>query len=258
VKYETQEHILSGRNSYSKTDTDATFMRMKDDRLLAAYNVMIGTNKQMIINYSIHQSAGETHLFSKHIDKLIKATSDKPGAVIGDSTFGSEENYTYLQEKGIVNYLKYPSFHSEQSNSKPGFIYNQDDDSFICADGRILKYFEPRKTKNVNGFESTAKAYKPETCDGCLLAESCKKGAIRTVQRNENLESFKSEARANLNSEDGIKLRKQRSIDVESVFGDIKENYGFRRFMLRGLDKVNVEFGLISIAHNIRKVCLNK
>jgi hypothetical protein len=229
-------------------------MRMKDDRLLAAYNVMIGTNKQMIINYSIHQSAGETHLFSKHIDKLIKVTSDKPDAVIGDSTFGSEENYTYLQEKEIENYLKYPSFHSEQSKTKPGFIYDPDNDTFTCADGRVLKYFEPRKTKNVNGFESTAKAYKPETCDGCLLADNCKKGLIRTLQRNDNLEHFKAQARDNLNSEKGIKLRKQRCIDVESVFGDIKENYGFRRFMLRGLEKVNVEFGLISIAHNLRKV----
>lgn len=231
-------------------------MRMKDERLLAAYNVLMGTNNQMIISYSIHQSAGETHLFSKHLDKLIKTTSDKPISIIGDSTYGSEENYTYLQKKEIINYLKYPSFHLQQSKYKADFTYNQTDDTFICADGRILKYFETRKSKNVNGFESIAKVYKPETCDECLIAESCKKGLIRTIQKNDNLESFKSQARDNLNSEKGIKLRKQRNIDVESVFGDIKENYSFIRFMLRGLDKVNVEFALVSIAHNIRKIFL--
>lgn len=250
-KYEAQENILSGRNSYSRTDPDATFMRMKDQRLAAGYNVIIGTNNQMILNYSLSQSAGESHLLPGHLDKLENSLSI-PKAVIADAAYGSEENYAYLQQRGIENYLKYSTFHSEKTGMK--FVYDKHTDTFTCPDGRTMHYYEPRKHRNVNGFESTARAYRPQTCQGCTLAVQCKKGETRTIQLNQNFEAFKQHARDNLTSEKGIKLRKQRCFDVETVFGDIKHNYGFRRFMLRGLEKVNVEFGLISIAHNIRKI----
>ena len=68
--YENQERILNGRRSYSKTDTDATFMRLKDDQLVPAYNIIHGTENQFIVNYTIHQTAGETNEFVKHIKQL--------------------------------------------------------------------------------------------------------------------------------------------------------------------------------------------
>jgi len=68
------------------------------------------------------------------------------------------------------------------------------------------------------------------------------------------LREYRQQAKANLLSEQGIALRKQRGSDVETVFGDIKHNIGMRRFVLRGLKKVETEWGILSIAHNMRKL----
>ena len=96
--------------------------------------------------------------------------------------------------------------------------------------------------------------YQSDNCDNCLLAEKCKKGKLRSIQVNRRLERYKQQARENLTSKKGQKLRKLRNIEVETVFGNIKWNYGFRRFLLRGIEKVNIEMGLLSLAHNFRKL----
>ena len=109
-KYEKQEEILAGRNSYSKTDEDATFHRMKDDTLRASYNVMMGTEGQYIVNYSIHQNAGESGLFIPHMNKLYTNFGMLPENIMGDSAFGSLENYEYIEEHDKNNFLKLKNY----------------------------------------------------------------------------------------------------------------------------------------------------
>ncbi|WP_079715825.1 transposase [Parapedobacter luteus] len=75
----------------------------------------------------------------------------------------------------------------------------------------------------------------------------------RIIQVNHNLNRLKQRAEKKLKSKRGVKKRKQRCHDVEPVFGNIKHNHNFKRFMLRGLDKVNVGMGLLSLAHSLRK-----
>ena len=99
------------------------------------------------------------------------------------------------------------------------------------------------------------KIYECEDCSECQYSEKCKKDkGNRTVQRNDKLEYYKQKARENLNSEKGIELRKRRGVDIEAVWADIKWHQGYRRFRLRGLKKVNIEFGLLAIVHNIKKI----
>jgi len=261
IKYESQEEILSGRNSYSKTDKDATFMRMKDDTLLPAYNVMLSTENQFIVNYSIHQNASDSNLFVDHMKKFEVISPRMPGNMIGDAAFGTERNYAYLERFEIGNYLKFSTFHKEQTKAHKENIYHKDNfsystmtDSFKCPDGRELLYKDSKFDKNNNGTLSYVRIYASTTCEGCELSKKCTKGELRTIQINSRLERYKQEARDNLHSEKGIELRKQRNVEVESVFGNIKWNYGYRRFLLRGLEKVNIEIGLLSIAHNLRKM----
>ena len=268
-KYEEQEKILNGRNSYSKTDTDATFMRMKEDHMLngqlkPGYNVQIGTENQFILNYSIHQDAGDTSTLVDNLEKFKMLYKKYPNRVIADSGYGSEENYEYLKEKEIDGYVKYNYFHKEQKKSfkkelyrVENLNYDKERDEYICPNDKRLKYDETITKKSKLGYEKKIRRYVCEDCSNCLHSEKCtKSSANRSIQINLRLNELKAEVREKLLSEEGVKLHKKRCVEPESVFGQIKWNNGFKRFLMCGLDKVNLEFGLIAIAHNFRKWAL--
>jgi len=260
-KYETQEQTLQGRNSYSKTDTDASFMRMKDDRLRAGYNILLGSESLFVINYSLHQNPGESGLFTVHMDKLRLSLGRLPENIVGDSAYGSLTNYTYLAQHQLGNYLKFNTFHKEKTrkyNNNPylrdNMAYDEEKDEFTCKQGRKLRYKENETRKNTNGQEITYRVYECEDCSECPVASACKKSSRsnRSVRVNWSLESYKQNARDNLRSPTGKALRKQRNYDVEAVFGLLKQNMGHRRFYLRGYDKASLEFGLLCFASNIK------
>lgn len=261
-KYEGQKQDLAGRNSCSKTDKDATFFRFKNDELLPAYNVLLGTEQQFILNWSVHQHPTDTVSFIPHMDKFARLSPKPPQACIGDSGFGSEENYEYLHKQGIDNYLKYNMFHQDLKGKpaknrfdKTNFHYDASDDSFVCPEGRRLRFKEEQARKTANGYLSRMDIFACEDCSDCCFATECKKTAgPRTISRNRQLDTYRCQAMENLTTPEGLRLRKQRNVDVESVFGHIKYNRGYRRFRLRGLKKVNVEMGLLSLAHNIIKM----
>jgi transposase len=263
-RYEEQERLLGGRNSYSKTDTDATFFRMKNDQLLPAYNVMIGTENQFILHYSIHQKASEADQFIRHFTKFTETLGLLPEDVVGDAGYGSEENYAFLEKHELGNYLKYNTYQREKTKKhrdnpyhKDHFQYDEVTDTYRCPEGRELMLNGTKYKITDNGYRQDIRMYECVDCRGCPVAIECKKGVgNRTITVNPQLEKYRAQARANLASDYGIALRRKRGVDVESVFGDIKMNQGYRRFRLRGNDKVNIEFGLLSMAHNIKKVAL--
>lgn len=260
--YEQHKQNLSGRNSYSKTDKDATFCRLKNGLLRPGYNVMIGCENQFIVNYSIHQNPGESGLVIPHLQKMHQLLNKFPGNVIGDSAFGSEENYEYLNQNKIGNYLKYNTFHLEQTGTvtsntftRTDFIYYSETDSFECPAGKKLHFNRIKKNITENGYHNTLREYECVDCAGCKLAENCKKSTgNKILNYNPQSEYYRAQARTNLTSEEGKKLRIQRNTEPESVFADIKWNQEFDRFYLKGKGKVNIEWGLISIAHNFKKI----
>lgn len=265
TQYNQQIEVAKDRSGYNKTDTDATAMRMKNKELLPAYNVMAGCEDQFIVSVSIHQNPNDGACFKNHLEKLQSQDHELPKAMIADSIFGTEQNYELLAATGIENYLKYPSYHAEQKQSyaknpflKDNFKYDPVSDTYICPNERLLTFqgaFQQIHPKT--GLQSTLKDYQCQDCQGCPFYEQCcksKTGENRRVRVNEKLDTYKQKARENLNSEQGTVLKKQRSIEIESCYGDIKHNMGFKRFHLRGIKKVKTEFNLVAMAHNLRKM----
>ena len=266
AEYEQKEKILGNRNSYSKTDNEATFMRMKDDhmqngQLKAGYNWQISTSKQYIVNYSIHQNPTDTLTFKAHIDQFENLYQTIPENITADAGYGSEENYEYLTEKQINGYVKYNYFHKEQTKKYKedpfrvdNLHYNKGQDKVFCPMGQPMNNIGERQRITASGYEQHYTRYQARNCQGCPLRSQCHKAkGNRIVEINHNLRQHKQTARENLLSEQGIAHRKQRPADVEAVFGNIKHNKNFKRFNLRGIKKVEIETGLLAIAHNLAK-----
>lgn len=267
IKYEDQEDILNKRNSYSKTDEDATMLRMKDERLLPAYNVEHTTSHQYVTNYTIEQTASDSVTLIPHIEKMAERfegiTELKDTALCGDAGYGSEENYAYLEGQGMIAYVKYPLWYQEQTGElakkmfrRENWTYDKESDSYTCPNNRKLNFAYQKIDITANGYERTVHIYQSENCKDCPFAEQCKRSedSARTVQHSPEGEIYKEKAKELLDTAKGKEMRKERSIEVESVFGDIKFNMQHDRFILRGKNKVYVEYGLLAIGHNLRKV----
>ena len=266
-KYEQQEAVLGERNSYSKTDEDATFMRMKEDhmnngQLKPGYNTQISTSNQYIVNYTIHPNPTDTTTLAVHLAQHQHSFGKVLKTLTADAGYGSEENYTLLEELEVTPFVKYGKFDKEQSQryrdkqpfSSDKLYHDEQADQYICPMGQTMVYVGDSKRKTSTGFEQTYRRYQAKNCSNCPLNGACHKSrGNRVIEINVNLNRLKHKAHQLLNSETGIAHRKKRCHDVEPVFGNIKHNHGFKRFMLRGKKKVEIEWGLIAIAHNIRK-----
>ncbi len=268
-KYERYEKILGERNSFSKTDHDATFMRMKEDpmkngQLKAGYNVQIGTENQFILGYSIHQKPTDTTTLIPHINKLREIMGRLPENIIADAGYGSTENYVFIESEKMSNFVKYPYFHKEQQRKfkkeifRPENLhYDSESDEFTCPSGKKLKHTDDKQRITENGYLQKTKVYTAEDCRWCRMRKACHKSRHnRRIEINPVLKDFKKTVSDNLKSEKGLYLRSRRPVEVETVFGHIKRNRGYKRFLLRGLDKVSIEWGLISVAHNLFKMNL--
>lgn len=268
MKYEIQIEAAGPRSGYNRTDTDASAMMMKNKvEILPAYNVMAGCEEQFITGVSVHQNTNDGACFKDHLEHTAQQQPIAPDNIIGDSIFGTAQNYELLEQKQINSYLKFSSFHAEQKRSykdniflKDNFYYDLTSDTYSCPNDELLTLRKTyTETHKRTGYKTEIKEYECTNCSDCVFYKQCcksEKGANRTIRVNEKLERYKVKARANLNSDQGIILRKKRSIEIESCFGDIKHNMGFRRFHVRGLKKVETEISLIAMAHNLRKIHL--
>jgi len=266
-KYEKQLDILGERNSYSKTDTDATFMRMKDDhmkngQLKPAYNIQISSENQIITHYSIYQSPTDTTCLIPHLEGFKSQYQFHSQEIIADAGYGSQENYEYLEQNNIIPYIKYNYFHKEQTRKyknnaflSSNLYYNEKDDYFICPMGQKMNKIKQGKRKTATGYEYQVSYYQAINCKSCPLRGQCHTSKEnRIIEVNHQLNAYRKKARELLLSEEGLNHRSKRGIDVEPVFGQLKFNNNFTRFTLRGLEKVNIEFGLMAIGHNLRKL----
>lgn len=271
AKYKEQNAIFGDRNSYSKTDKDATFMRMKEDhmkngQLKPGYNVQMGTENQFILYYTIHQRPTDTRCFIPHLEKLATSYLPVPKTVIADAGYGSEENYVYAveeeKEPRFDFLIPYGAYMQEQTrkykkdikNAK-NWEYREQENCFICPEGRKVPFKKYQNKKNQSGYDQSFKIYECEDCTECPLKASCTKAkGNRQVHWNTVFEEMKAKAKTALECEEKANIYARRKIEVESVFGHIKGNRSFRKFSLRGLDKVHVEFGIVALAHNLLKV----
>ena len=260
-KYARQQEILGERNSFSKTDEDAPFMRMKEDRmrngqLKPGYNVQISTERQFITNVTLHQEPTDTPTLKAHLDHFRQLYGIDPEVVVADAAYGSAENYRDLEARGAAAYVKYNRFdqeHRSQRRDSPlsytAFVYDSASDTYTCPQGQTLLYLRSWRRK-----DRTLRIYEAHDCTACPLKARCSpKYAARRLWSNAEVEPYHQKARELLNSPPGREYRSRRLIEVESVFGQIKHNGNYRRFLLRGLQKVKTEFHLVAIAHNLKK-----
>ena len=267
-EYEGHLQKMGERNSYSKTDPDATFMRMKEDhmkngQLKPAYNVQLSTEHNFITNYSIHQRPGDTATYKEHLKSYNQKYGHYPQQAIADAGYGSLENYEFLDTYHIESYVKYNYFHKEQSKKFKNDItkvenlhYNIQHDYYICPMGqKMLPIGKAQKRKSDLGYEYEVTIYQAINCAGCPLKGAChKQKGNRKIEVNKQLIEYKRQSRENLTSEKGRELRGRRCTEVEQTFGQIKWNKKFNRFLLRGISKVSIEVGIIAIAHNLQKL----
>ncbi|ATL47898.1 IS5/IS1182 family transposase [Chitinophaga caeni] len=267
-RYAEQERIIGdNRSSYSKTDEAATFMRMKEDhmkngQLKPAYNLQISTNNQYIVNYSLHQNTTDTNTLQQHLNIFRDQYGKNPANITADAGYGSEQNYEWLEKKRITAYVKYNHFDRDQRRKNRAknpyrtdkLTYNHEKDSYICPCGKTMKNIGSYEHVTKAGFKQTITKYRAGNCNGCPLRSDChgQKGN-RIIEVNHNLNRLKRQAEKRLKTKRGIQKRKQRCHDTEPVFANIKHNHLFKRFMMRGLDKVSIEAGLLALAHNLRK-----
>lgn len=270
-KYEKDLKIMGDRNSYSKTDTDATFMRMKDDhmkngQLKPAYNAQISTENQFITHVSMHQTPGDTTTLKSHLNSFQERYQKQSKEVCADAGYGSEENYQMLQEKGIEAYVKYNYFHKEQKKKQKdnpflvqNMYYNLKEDYYVCPMGQKLRNVGKGKRTSSNGYESEVTYYQAQRCEGCPLRSLCHQSkGNRRIEVNYRLNQLKTQARSLLTSERGRYHRSKRPVEVEAVFGELKSNNKFTRFTHRGIEKVEMEFLLMAVGHNFRKLASNR
>ena len=158
--------------------------------------------------------------------------------------------------------MKFNNFHIEQTpkwKENPHRVenlhYNKELDCYYCPMGQPMQFIGDTTNKTALGYNQSYKLYQAKNCNGCPMRGPCHKGkSNRIIEVNPRLVRYKQIVREKLNSEKGLQYRSQRPVDVEAVFGNIKYNHNFKRFLLRGMDKVEIETGLISLAHNLRKM----
>lgn len=272
-KYESDEELLAERRSYSKTDPDATFMRMKEDhmrngQLKPGYNVQMGTENQFILGISVHQNPGDTTCLQEHLEQAKRILGKLPQNIVADAGYGSEENYEYLAAEQLGNYVKYNSFDLEKSKKfkrdpvrVQNWTYDVERDEYTCGFGRVLCFKGEQKQTSARGYAGIVRVYESLDCTSCPYRRRCIRQSDnpefrKRIYINRRLNELKAQARNNLESELGKELRRLRAVEVESAFGNVKGNFGIRRFTLKGLPGVTLEWVLHSIAHNLRKMAL--
>ncbi|MFJ7734630.1 transposase, partial [Lysinibacillus sp. NPDC097231] len=267
--------IFGTRNSYSKTDIDATFMRMKDDymkngQLKAGYNLQVASEGQFALAYDIFPNPTDTRTLIPFLDRIEEQFFELPTHIVADAGYGSEQNYDdILSKRERIPLITYNQYIKEQKKkykedlSKPdNWPYHEEDDTFICPNGQKITFQYVSKRTDDYGFTRTLKIYESEDCTDCPFRSSCtkaKEGNNRKVTINETWEEQKEYVRTKLSEEKTGAIYRKRKIDVEPVFGFLKANLRFTRFSVRGKSKVENKIGLALMAVNLRKyAALNK
>ena len=251
-KYETYQETLEGRNSFSKTDTDATFMRMKDDhmrngQLKPGYNLQIATENQFVLHYDIYPNPTDT----RTLLPFLETYPHELKMVVADAGYGSEENLFTLDQLGIDHLIKYGLFDKEQkrnykqsAKNLDNWAYDEGCDTYTHPDGWDYHFESVKHSRTSTGFEQEIRVYKADYPD---LAPQ------KGLYVNERYQVLKQLEKEKLLSEEGSRIFAKRKVDVEPVFGQIKACLGYKRCNLRGKRQVKIDMGLVLMANNLKK-----
>ena len=267
-EYDGRLEQLGERNSMSKTDEDATFMRMKEDAMnngqtKPGYNLQIATENQFLVDFGLFPNPGDTLTMPLFLTSFQRRYGRMASTVVADSGYGSEENYRFMEENGIQAYVKYNHFHMEQKQAfrdnpfrVENLHYNAQGDYYVCPMGQHMRRVGTRHDRTESGYIVEIAAYRAQRCQGCPLRAKChkRKRGNREIEVSHRLIAYRQRARENLTSDKGLEHRSKRPIEPEAVFGQMKNNMHYKRFRHFGKDKVTMDFAFFAIAFNIKKM----
>ena len=261
------------RNSYSKTDPDATFMRMKDDhmrngQLKPAYNVQIAVNSEYITGVDVFSNRTDFGTLVPFLKRLQQHHETKYKEVTADAGYESLENYLFLEENGQMSFIKPANYEAQKTKKfkqKIGRIenmaYDAEEDCFTCAEGRKLP-LRRETSELVNGHFVTTAYYRCENCRDCPRRSICCQAKNlkqpKEVTLRKTFWEKRAQSQANITTERGIYLRICRSIQVEGAFALLKNDFGFRRFLTRGKQNIRTELFFLAMAFNLKKLWMKR
>ena len=274
-EYNQKIHICGERNSYSKTDHDATFMRMKEDamgngQLKPAYNLQHGVDSEYITWLTIGPQPTDTTTLIPFLKDAEKHLKFKYKNITADAGYESEENYLFLEENGQLSYIKPANYEISKTRKYRNDIgkienmeYDEKLDTYTCRNGKKLTVDHIRHSKSNTGYVSEKTIYRCENCESCPYKNNCIKGnncktpleeRTKTLQVAKTFLKYRQEDLERILSDEGILLRTNRSIQAEGSFGDLKQDMQFRRYLSKGTTNVLAESTLLAMAKNINKL----
>lgn len=274
-EYNQKIYICGERNSYSKTDHDATFMRMKEDamgngQLKAAYNLQHGVDSEYITWLTVGPQPTDTTTLIPFLKDAEEHLKFKYKNITADAGYESEENYRFLETNEQISYIKPANYEISKTRKYRGDIgrienmeYISENDIYICRNGKKLTADHTENSKTKTGYVSKKTVYKCEDCSGCPYKSDCIKGnncktpmeeRTKTIYVAKTFLKYRQEDLERILSEDGILLRINRSIQAEGSFGDLKQDMQFRRYLSKGTSNVLAESILLAMARNINKL----
>lgn len=273
--YTQKIHICGERNSFSKTDHDATFMRMKEDamgngQLKAGYNVQHGVDSEYITWLSVGPEPTDTVTLIPFLKRMEEYLKFKYSKIVADAGYESEENYVFLKRNGQLAFIKPANYEISKTKKYQKDIsrienmeYKEDGDYYLCKNNKKLTVSSVFKRKSKAGYESEKTVYTCEDCSNCPHKSNCIKGnncktpledRVKNLETSKLFSRLRKESLERIVSREGCELRINRSIQAEGSFGELKQDMGFRRFMSRGKPNVLAESILLAMAHNINKL----
>lgn len=274
-KYNQAIHTCGERNSYSKTDKDATFMRLKEDamgngQLKPAYNLQHGVDSEYIIWLTIGPQPTDTATLIPFLKEAEKYLNFKYKNITTDAGYESEENYLFLETNGQLSYIKPANYEISKTRKYKNDIgnvenmkYDADTDVYICRNDKKLAVDGIRRMKTRTGYTSEKTIYKCEDCTGCPYKTDCIRGnncktpleaRTKVLQVGKRFLKYRQADLERILSKEGILFRTNRSIQAEGSFGDLKQDMQFRRYFSKGTSNVLAESILLAMARNINKL----
>ena len=268
-------HVCGDRNSYSKTDPDATFMRLKEDAMLngqlkPAYNLQHAVDAQYITWLDISHRPTDVTTLVPFLKDMENHLPFKYTEIVADAGYESEEAYVFLEKNGQESYIKPQNYeisktrkYREDIGRRENMSYLEKEDCYICSNGKKLQAVRERKKKNWNGYISTETIYECEDCSGCPYKNRCIHGNNCNTPMEERkkciwvskvMKEKRQETLERITTEYGTQLRMNRSIQAEGSFAVLKEDMGFRQYLYRGKENVLAQSVLAAIAYNINKL----
>ena len=273
--YKEKLETLGTRNSYSKTDPDATFMRMKEDamkngQLKPAYNIQHGVDSEYIAWLDISAHPTDTRTLIPFLKDMEKHLSFKYQEVVADAGYESEENYAFLEENGQLSFIKPTNYeisktrkYKKDISRAENMVYDKERDLYICHAGKELPVLYERNPKNESGYRRTITIYGCRDCRGCPYKTDCIHGnncntpmeeRNKTIQVSKKMLGYRKKDLERITSEYGTLLRVNRSIQAEGSFADVKEDMNFRRYLYRGKKNALAQSILLAMGRNINKL----